>query len=423
MSQPLRLGRVLELILRGPARLRSREFRAQVTTHRGAALTWPIPRDPGPLRIAERELIACGPAGWRHELRRVRTGGPARSESGTGSWWELDHPEIQEHLDPGLLLSSLYDLRAVDTVRGPVLSGRVRPMGDMDDLAALVYGFGGDGWRGLVDPRLGVLSEARWLRSGRAGFRSQMKVELRGRPLPPVRPRREWQAALERMASAAGELARARFRATLRVGYSLEGVRALPDPHPASGFSGGYEWRGWHRRLFPVGVRGMAQEWASLEEHRRRLPPHLPQAGGAGFDAESRLLARRGGWEVRALPVRSELDPYGPWGMASTGGRGPDWLRDEGLVRMDPALREMLDPLLVLAGVRLSRVRRVTGGWWISGVPRPSDRAHGYGASVVHPFGDRWEGRVDSATGVLVSCRSWGGRVELSSHQLHLEPT
>ncbi len=418
MSQRLALGRVLELILRGPARLRSREFRAEVTTCRGTAPTWPISADPGSLRVGEQELIAFGAAGWRHELQRVGTGGPSRSESGSGHWWELDHPGIQEHLDPGLLLSSLYDLRGLDTVRGPVLWGRVRPMGDMDDLAALVYGFGGDGWRGLVDHRSGVLSEARWLRSGRAGFRSQMRVELQGRALPRVGPRRAWQAVLERMASAAGELERARFRATVRVGYSLEGVRALPALHPASGFSGGYEWRGWHRRLFPVGVKGVAQEWASLEEHRRRLPPLLSQAGGAGFDAESRLLAGRGEWEVRALPVRSELDPYG---CSRSGGRGPLWLRDESLAPMDPALREMLDPLLVLAAVRLRRVRRAAGGWWISGLPRPSDRAHGYGASVVHPFGDRWEGRVDSTTGVLVSCRTWGGRVELSSHQLSLE--
>jgi hypothetical protein len=89
---------------------------------------------------------------------------------------------------------------------------------------------------------------------------------------------------------------------------------------------------------------------------------------------------------------------------------------------MDPALREMLDPVLVLASVHLRRVRRVEGGWWISGVPRPSDRAHGYGASVVHPRGDVWEGMVDSASGALLSCRTWSGRAELSSHQLSLEP-
>ncbi len=419
MSQPLTLGRLLELILRGPERLRSLEFQAEVTTHRGTAGAWPISYHPGPLRVGERELIAGGPSGWHHELLRPGAGGPARSESGVVSWWEVDRPGIQEHLDPGLLLSSLYDLRAVNSVRGPLLRGRVRPTGDMDDLAALVYGFGGDGWTGLVDPAIGVLREAQWLRSGRPQFRSRMRLELLGGPLPPVRHRPEWQAVLERMANAAGELERARFRATVRAAYSIAGVMALPDPHPASSFSGGYEWRGWHRRLFPVGVRGVAQEWASLEDHRRRLPPLLGQPRRAGFDAEFRLLARRREWDAMTRPVRSELDPYG-W--ARSGERGGDWLRDERRVWMDPALREMLDPLLVLAALRLRRVRTVEGGWWISGLPRPSDRAHGYGASVVHPFGDRWEGKVDSATGTLVSCRTWAGRVELSSHELDLRP-
>ncbi|MGC8473241.1 MAG: hypothetical protein ACP5PW_02380 [Candidatus Dormibacteria bacterium] len=420
MSQPLTLGRLLELILRGPERLRSREFRAEVTTYRGTAQTWPISEDPGPLHASEPELFAAGPSGWRYEPVPPGSGRLARLGNGAGGWWELDRPGVQEHLDPGPLLSSLYDLRAVDTKSGPVLSGRVRPVRDMDDLAALVYGFGGDSWAGVVDPRTGVLREARWLRSGRAGFRSRMRLELVGRPLPQLRSRPEWQAVLERMANAAGELERARFRATVRVSYSVAGVRALPDyPHPASSFSGGYEWRGWRRRLFPVGVRGVAREWASLEDHRRRLPPLLGQPRGAGFDAEFRLLARRGEWQAVALPVRSELDPYG-W--ARTGERGPHWLRDELLVWMDPALREMLDPLLVLAALRLRRVRTEGAGWWISGVPRPSDRAHGYGASVVHPFGDSWEGMVDAATGVLVSCRTWAGRVELSSHRLDLCP-
>ncbi len=420
MSRPFNLGRLLELILRGPERLRSREFRAEVTTYRGTAGGWPILEDPGPPRLGERELIAAGPSGWRDELLRPGGGGPARSQSGSDRWWAVDSPGIQEHLDPGPLLSSLYDVRAVNTVRGPLLSGRVRPTGDMDDLAALVYGFGGDGWRGLVDPLIGVLREARWLRSGRAQFRSRMRLELLGTPLRPVRSQPEWQAVLERVANAAGELEPAEFQATVRVSYSVAGVSSLPDyPHPASSFSGGYEWRGWRRRLFPVGVRGVAQEWASLEDHRQRLPALLGQPRRAGFDAGFRLLARRGEWQAVSLPVRSELDPFG-WARA--GDRGPHWLRDERRAWMDPALREMLDPLLVLAALRLRRVRTVEGGWWLSGLPRPSDRAHGYGASVVHPFGDRWEGMVDSATGTLTSCRTWAGRVELSSHQLDLRP-
>ena len=422
MTPPPTLGRVLELVLRGPERLRACEFRAEVTTYRGTAPTWPILEDPGSLQLGERELVSAGPLGWRYQLQGAGSVDPARRKSGTGSWWDLDRPGVQEHLDPGLLLSSLYDLRGGETVGGPVLSGRVRPVGDMDDLAALVYGFGGDGWRGLVDPRIGVLREARWIKSGRVGFRSRMRLEVEGGHLPGFRPRREWQAALERMARASGELERARFRATVRVGYSVEGVLALPDGdrHPSSGFSGGYEWRGWHRRLFPVGVGAVPQEWASLEEHRRRLAPGLTQPRGAGFAAGYRLLAGRREWEAKMLPVRSELDPYG-W--ARKGERAPLWLRDVSVAPLDPALREMLDPLLVLAGVRLRRVRRIAGGWAISGVPRPSDRAHGYGASVVHPFGDRWAGTVDSATGALVSCRTWGGRFELSSHQLSLELT
>lgn len=412
------VGRLLELILRGPTRLRSREFSGRVRTYRGTAPTWPIATDPGPLRRGEEEVLEVSAGSWSHGLelagggRRVRPGPPAQP------WWELDRPGIQEHLDPGLLLSSLYDLRAAEGVRGPVLRGKVIPNSDMDELAALVYGGGGDGWQGVVDPRLGVLLDARWIRAGRVGFRSELALELRGRPQPPPRPLPEWEAALESMAGASAALRRTDFRARVVVSYAPEAVSVARERHPASTFSGGFEWRGWRRRLFPVGVRGIAQEWASLEDHARRLDPELPQPPGAGFDSAAQLVVRRGTWEARVLPVRSELDPYG---FGSGGPCGPGWLRDGRTRPPEPALGEMLDPVLVLASVRLRRVRPAPDGWRILGTPRPADRAHGYGASVVHPRGDRWEAVVDRDTGALLHCRTLRRSRELSAHRLTLE--
>lgn len=109
-----------------------------------------------------------------------------------GAWWDLDEPGLIEHLDPGLVLSSLTDFEARSAASMEVLRARPRHESDLDAAAFLVY-VRDDEWQGTVDSATGVLVSVTSHRNGVLNFRSDL--EWIHRPDPPsgseIRPSRD----------------------------------------------------------------------------------------------------------------------------------------------------------------------------------------------------------------------------------------
>jgi hypothetical protein len=108
---------------------------------------------------------------------------PQRTVISDGAWWALDVPELIEHLDPGLVLSSLTQFAAKFGGGETVLRATPRQQSDIDDAASLVYAWD-DVWHGSVDPETGVLLHVVSYRDGAVSFRSELEWMRRPATLP-----------------------------------------------------------------------------------------------------------------------------------------------------------------------------------------------------------------------------------------------
>lgn len=171
------VGRVVAWMLLKPRRLRGMAFEVQINTYsaRGQRKPYRTPLPTAPLLI-RTESLAVGRGGWRYS-RQI----PEPSEyaghsvmEGVGPWWQLDEPGLCEHLDPALVLSSLYELEVVYESDVLWLRAKPRPHGDIDDAAALVF-CDEETWQGRVDRQWGVLVDVKSWSDEEGGVRSVLQ--------------------------------------------------------------------------------------------------------------------------------------------------------------------------------------------------------------------------------------------------------
>ena len=177
------IGRLLELVLMQPRALRQVSFTVAVQSFRPSLPYPPRPGERDPLKHSSRLVLTAD--GSKAVLERMgnQTQPPQRTVISDGAWWALDVPELIEHLDPGLVLSSLTQFAATFGGGETVLRATPRQQSDLDDAASLVYAWD-DVWHGSVDPETGVLLHVVSYRDGAVSFRSELEWMRRPATLP-----------------------------------------------------------------------------------------------------------------------------------------------------------------------------------------------------------------------------------------------
>lgn len=417
-------GALLARLLRQPRHLRGADFEVRVSHF----ADW-HPENPGrrscpwsPALFWVDTLSVTG-GHWsytrRHSAGQV---GDVRT-SGVGPWWELRYPNLIEHLDPPLVLSSLWDFTATSDAHGPVLRAKPRRQGDVDAGAGLVN-CDADVWIGSVDPAWGVLREVESRSDWAGGFRSVLEwekepchqeAEPEGNPSSHDGDPDLWPEVLDAMLGAARNWEARSFRARLQVRYEGLGVAAMAvEPSPTSSQMLGLG-QGWAARtqcrLFADTGSGPAQtldDWI--------IGPTLEQ--GTGLICTEELSVEEAAWKSRRFRTLGgkEEDPY----RVPPVDLSPRWLmaRESGAI---PHFREMLDPTLVLSSVEFDSMTEEEHGWLLRGRPRREDLSHGYYPAIVHPCGDLWAARLSKDWGSVSHCRTTLHGAGLASHDLTVE--
>ncbi|MGC1184683.1 MAG: hypothetical protein WBA31_05960 [Candidatus Dormiibacterota bacterium] len=319
---------------------------------------------------------------------------------------------VREMLDPGLVISSLRGVGAVETRGGYRLTGRPRPGGMSGSMSVLVVPEATE-WSGVLEKDSGVLLEATSVVNGQVVEVTRLNWQERPELTSRIRRGDEEvgpavetaEAALVKMAGSSDRLPGLQLRARGISTFYKAGLRAvLDDDAGPSGRNGDREWRGF----LVWGTTRWPSYYGNLRALREVLLRELGANGESDFTVAEDLDLGYDMGKTREWDAHDTL--LGEWKSAR---------REDGDVRglyFPPALEEMIEPIWTFSAVEFDSVGLSDSGYVLRGRPRvPSNQTS---PVIVHPHGDLWQATVDRELGTIMECSTSRNGVLLSAHSL-----